>query len=75
MNDAKKGDDLAAINTAVENLRRASQAMAEHIYASTSAPSGAPTAGAAAGATSGRGSSNGGPKADDVIDVEFEEKK
>ncbi len=75
VNDAKKGDDLAAINTAVENLRRASQAMAEHIYASTSAPSGAPTAGAAAGATSGRGSSNGGPKADDVIDVEFEEKK
>jgi molecular chaperone DnaK len=74
VNEAKKGEDIAAINTAVDNLGRASQAMAEHIYAS-SAASGAPTEGATAGATSGRGSSHGGPKPDDVIDVEFEEKK
>ncbi len=72
VNEAKKGDDLAAINTAVENLSRASQAMAEHIYASSSAASGAPTDG---GASGGPASTNGGAKADDVIDVEFEEKK
>jgi molecular chaperone DnaK len=77
VNEAKKTDDLAAINTAIDNLKRASQAMAEHIYASGNAASGATTAGATAGAgaSSGRTSSNGGPKADDVIDVEFEEKK
>jgi molecular chaperone DnaK len=74
VNEAKKGEDVAAINTAVDNLGRASQAMAEHIYAATSG-AGAPTEGATAGATSGRGAHNGGPKADDVIDVEFEEKK
>jgi molecular chaperone DnaK len=73
VNEAKKGEDIAAINTAVDNLGRASQAMAEHIYAATSG-AGAPE-GATAGATSGRGAQNGGPKADDVIDVEFEEKK
>ncbi len=81
VNEAKKGDDVAAINTAVENLGRASQAMAEHIYASSAAPGGpgdagaGATAGAGAGAGAGRASANGGAKADDVIDVEFEEKK
>ena len=33
VNEAKKGDDPAAINQAVEDLQRASQAMAEHLYA------------------------------------------
>jgi len=80
VNEAKKGDDAAAINTAVDNLTRASQAMSEHIYAA-SAEQGEPGAGAGAGAGAaggpgdGRASSNGGAKADDVIDVEFEEKK
>jgi molecular chaperone DnaK len=73
VNEAKKGDDLAAINTAVENLGRASQAMAEHLYAANA--SSAPTDGGATGGPGGRTSSNGGAKADDVIDVEFEEKK
>ena len=73
VNEAKKGDDVAAINTAVENLGRASQAMAEHLYAATA--SGAPTGGGPDDGPGGRASSNGGAKADDVIDVEFEEKK
>ncbi|WP_435017505.1 molecular chaperone DnaK [Tundrisphaera sp. TA3] len=66
VNEAKKGDDVAAINTAVENLGRASQAMAEHIYAATSAAEGAGAQPAGAGA---------GAKPDDVIDVEFDDKK
>ena len=73
VNEAKKGDDPAAINRAIEDLQRASQAMAEHLYAS-----GAAAAGTGAGATAGpAASSNGGQagKPDDVIDVEFEEKK
>ena len=79
VNEVRKGDDPAAINRAVEDLLRAGQAMSEHLYASTAATAGGPDA--AAGAQEGP-SSNGGPgagagagKADDVIDVEFEEKK
>ena len=72
VNETKKGEDVAAINTALENLGRASQAMAEHLYAATSAsPEGSPGEGAAAGSTA----SSKGSKTDDVIDVEFEEKK
>src|SRR5262249_40923083 len=62
VNEAKKGSDAAAINTAVEELQRASQAMAEHLYAASGA---APGAGAAAGAGAGASespSSNGGAK-------------
>ncbi|SIO64973.1 molecular chaperone DnaK [Singulisphaera sp. GP187] len=77
LNAVKKENDVAAINQAIEDLQRASQAMSEHLYAAnaTGAPgAGGPEAGAAAG---GGASANGGPdnKADDVIDVEFEEKK
>lgn len=76
VNEAKKGNDAAAINQAVEDLGRASQAMAEHLYAaSPGGPGAGPGAGAAPG---GDGAANGGAqgsKADDVIDVEFEEKK
>ncbi len=78
--EAKKGDDVAAINRAVDELQRASQAMAEHMY---SAGAGAGAAGAGPGEGHGPGpgagaSPNGGAgpnKAEDVIDVEFEEKK
>ncbi len=70
VNEAKKSDDVAAINRAVEELQRASQAMAEHLYAGPKAgPEHAP---------GGAASANGGahePKPEDVIDVEFEEKK
>ena len=76
MNETVKGDDPAAINTAVEELGRASQAMAEHLYAANAA-AGA-TAGAPGGAAAADASANGGRtggQTDDVIDVEFEEKK
>jgi molecular chaperone DnaK len=81
VNEAKNGDDPAAINRAVDELQRASQAMAEHLYAA---------AGAAGGPGAGPGAAPGGPgpgaaaspnggadgqRAEDVIDVEFEEKK
>ena len=74
VNEAKKGEDPAAITRAVEDLGRASQAMAEHLYASNAAASGAEAGGGHGPDGAGSASANGG-KADDVIDVEFEEKK
>jgi len=81
VNEARKGDDPVALNRAIDDLRRAGQAMGEHLYAASAqaAPGGA-DAGAGPGAGPGAA---GGPhphgepagKADDVIDVEFEEKK
>jgi molecular chaperone DnaK len=78
VNEVKKGDDPAAINRAIEDLQRASQAMAEHLY-SAGQPGGA-GAGQGPGPGPGPGgagaSPNGGAgKPEDVIDVEFEEKK
>ncbi len=82
VNEAKKSDDVAAINRAVDELSRASQAMSEHLYSA-----GGPGAGTGAGPGHGTGpgpgpgpsaSPNGGDgsqKPEDVIDVEFEEKK
>lgn len=78
VNEAKKSDDVAAINRAVDELSRASQAMSEHLYSA-----GGPGAGAGPGRGTGPGpgpsaSPNGGDgsqKPEDVIDVEFEEKK
>ncbi|MGO8903628.1 MAG: molecular chaperone DnaK, partial [Isosphaeraceae bacterium] len=67
VNEAKKADDVAAINRAVDELSRASQAMAEHLYSA-----GGPGAGAGAGPGHGPGpaaSPNGGdgsPKPEDV---------
>jgi molecular chaperone DnaK len=81
VNELKKSDDVAAITRAVDELQRASQAMAEHLYAGAQAGAGgpgAPGAGPGPGAGPfgpGGASPDGGPKADDVIDVEFEEKK
>lgn len=57
----ENGDDVAAINSAVEALQQASYAMAQHMNAPGAAPGGAPDAGAA-------------PGGDDVIDAEFEKK-
>jgi molecular chaperone DnaK len=81
VNEAKKGDDVAALNRAIEELQRASQAMAEHLYAASGAGAG-PGPGAAPGAEGpgpdGAGAPHGGAggqKPEDVIDVEFEEKK
>jgi molecular chaperone DnaK len=74
VNEAKGGDDPAAIGRAVEELQKASQAMAEHLYASSAGPAPGAAGGPGAG-PGGDGASAAGPKADDVIDVEFEEKK
>ena len=75
VNEAKKGNDAAAITRAVDDLQRASQAMAEHLYASAPGPDAA-AAGAGPGTDRGASTNGGaGGKADDVIDVEFEEKK
>ena len=61
---AEKGDDLAAINSAVEALQQASYALAQHMQAG-SAPDG--------GAGQPGPSSDGKPD-DGVIDAEFEKK-
>ena len=49
VNEVKKGDDAAAINRAVDELQRASQAMAEHLYASAAGRGRRPATGPAAG--------------------------
>jgi molecular chaperone DnaK len=77
VNEAKKGEDVAAITRAADELQRASQAMAEHLYApagGAAGPGGSAGSGPGAG-PSGAGDGADGQKSDDVIDVEFEEKK
>jgi molecular chaperone DnaK len=72
VNELKNTDDADAINRALDELQRASQAMAEHLYSA-----------AKPGADHGPGPAAAGPppdgaegaKPEDVIDVEFEEKK
>jgi molecular chaperone DnaK len=61
---AEKGDDVAAINSAVEALQQASYALAQHMQAAPGAEAGGPQAGP---------SSDGKPD-DGVIDAEFEKK-
>jgi len=74
VNEVKKNDDVAAINQAIDELQRASQAMAEHLYAGAKTPPGAgPGPGPAPDGASPNGGAGGKPE--DVIDVEFEEKK
>ncbi len=71
VNKAKEGTDLAALQTATDELTKAVQAMSEKLYAA------APEAAAGAEAGPGpdaAGSAEGGAKPDDVIDVDFEEK-
>jgi molecular chaperone DnaK len=75
VNDVKNKDDADAINRALDELQRASQAMSEHLYAA-SQPGPAPGPGDVPpphGAAPTDGAA--GPKPEDVIDVEFEEKK
>ena len=67
VNEAEKGDDPAAIKSALENLEQATHALSKHIYeAQANAAEGAAEP---AGATA----STGGD--DDVIDAEFEKKE
>jgi molecular chaperone DnaK len=73
VNQAKTGNDAAAIQRTLDDLQRASQAMSEHLYAASSAATGN-----GAASNGGSGSSNGGAHAgqpDEVIDVEFEKAK
>ena len=68
VNQVNAGNDTAAIQQALDDLQRASQAMSEHLQSAAAGPRGSK------GASS---SSNGGShdgKADEVIDVEFEQK-
>jgi molecular chaperone DnaK len=78
VNEAKKHDDVAAINRALDELQRASQAMAEHLYGGAKTGPGAGPESHPDSAPGDDGATpNGGPgsKPEDVIDVEFEEKK
>jgi molecular chaperone DnaK len=72
--EAAKGEDVAAIRQAVENLQQASHAMAQHLYKQQ------PGAGATGGGPqeappSGDGQPGADKGKDDVIDAEFEVKK
>ena len=74
--EAKKGDDVAALNRAIEDLQRASMAMGEHLYAANATGPGAGPDGGNGATVQPSADANGGAKeAEDVIDVEFEEKK
>jgi len=68
VNEALKGDDVAAINSAAENLEQATHALSKHMYESAQAGGGAPEGGAA-----GNGQPAGGDE--NVIDAEFEKKE
>jgi molecular chaperone DnaK len=63
---AKDGSDVAAISQALDGLRRAAEAMAQHLHGQGQAPGAAP---------SGQQSSGDGKGKEDVIDAEFEVKK
>jgi len=65
--EALKGDDVAAINSAAENLEQATHALSKHMYESQQAAGGAAPGGQPDGAQAGGGDEN-------VIDAEFEKK-
>jgi len=62
--EVAKGEDLAAIKSAVDELEQASHAVSKAMYASS-----------ATGATSGNGQKADGSGEDEAIDAEFEVKK
>jgi molecular chaperone DnaK len=62
---AEKGDDIAAINSAVEGLQQASYALSQHVQNA---------AGSAAGPAGGAAQPEAAKEGDDVIDAEFEKK-
>ena len=72
VNKAKEGTDVAAIQSATDELTKAVQAMAEKLYAA--APEAAAPGGEAPAGSAEAGETPGGGKPDDVIDVEFEQK-
>ena len=69
--EAEKGEDIAAIKSAIENLEQASHALSKHIYEAANAENADATAGA-----EDAGSAETVPADDDdVIDAEFEKKE
>ena len=64
---AEKGDDIAAINSAVDGLQQASYALSQHMQAAAGAPG-------AEASSSAEASSTGGKPDEEVIDAEFEKK-
>jgi len=72
LKDAQKGDDAAAIQSAMDEVTRVSQKLAEQIYKATA---GQQTAGATGGGETGGSGASGGSGSDDVIDAEYEVKK
>ena len=67
VHEAAKGEDVAAINSAVENLEQATHALSKHMYEAAQAA-------AASGGGNPSESSAGGGGDDNVIDAEFEKK-
>jgi molecular chaperone DnaK len=66
--EALKGDDVAAINSAAENLEQATHALSKHMYEASQAAGG----GGAQSGPSENGQAAGGDE--NVIDAEFEKK-
>jgi molecular chaperone DnaK len=67
VHEAAKGEDVAAINSAVENLEQATHALSKHMYEAAQAAQ-------ASGGGNPSESSGGGGGDDNVIDAEFEKK-
>ncbi|OAI52123.1 molecular chaperone DnaK [Planctomyces sp. SCGC AG-212-M04] len=65
--EALKGDDVAAINSAAENLEQATHALSKHMYEASQQAGGAAQPGAANNGQAAGGDEN-------VIDAEFEKK-
>jgi molecular chaperone DnaK len=71
VNQATQGTDASAIQRAIDDLKQASQAMSQHLYAASAA------AGSRATQNGPSGSPNGGSRGgedEEVIDAEFEKK-
>ncbi len=66
VNEAEKGEDVAAIKSAIENLEQAAQALTKHIYDAS---------GAEGGGDAPAGEAPTETADDDIIDAEFEKKE
>jgi molecular chaperone DnaK len=79
--EVMKGDDVGAINQAVDNLQQAAHAMSQHLYGRQGGGPGGPGGGGPTGGPGGGGPTGGnapsgdGQGKEDVIDAEFEVKK
>ncbi|MEX0717588.1 MAG: molecular chaperone DnaK [Planctomycetaceae bacterium] len=69
VNDAEKGEDVAAIDSAIGELEQAAHALSKHMYES------AAQAGGGAQPGDGQAAGSGAGQEEDVIDAEFEKKE